>query len=211
MAGAPGPVVTAPRRVPRCRCAVGLFLVPDRPAVTLAAAGRGRPHTPRGVPPMTDNRTRRQFVQEGAVAAVALASGLASASIVQAGNPTNQDTSKILNYNPDMEYRRLGKTGLMVSAVALGGHWKRIDTMVGGAASRGLAVAGHRGLRLPPQPGRGGEPVHRPRHQLRRRLLSRGGPRLLRRCSRAGATRSTSASPGTRRRAASPSGGRARS
>lgn len=86
---------------------------------------------------MTDDLTRRQFVQEGAVAAVALASGLASASIVQAGNPTNQDTSKILNYNPDMEYRRLGKTGLMVSAVALGGHWKRVDTMVGSAASQG--------------------------------------------------------------------------
>jgi len=86
---------------------------------------------------MTDNLTRREFVQEGAVAAVALASGLAMASIVQAGNPTNQDTSKILNYNPDMEYRRLGKTGLMVSAVALGGHWKRVDTMVGSAESQG--------------------------------------------------------------------------
>jgi aryl-alcohol dehydrogenase-like predicted oxidoreductase len=30
-------------------------------------------------------------------------------------------------YNPDMEYRRLGKTGLWVSVVCLGGHWKRID------------------------------------------------------------------------------------
>jgi aryl-alcohol dehydrogenase-like predicted oxidoreductase len=30
-----------------------------------------------------------------------------------------------------MEYRRLGKTGLMVSAVCLGGHWKRIGTMIG--------------------------------------------------------------------------------
>ena len=89
------------------------------------------------IPPMAENLTRRQFVQEGAVAAVALASGLASASIVQAGNPTKADTSKILNYNPDMEYRHLGKTGLLVSAVALGGHWKRVDTMIGGAASEG--------------------------------------------------------------------------
>ena len=96
---------------------------------------------------MTDHRTRRQFVQEGAVAAAALASGLASASIVQAGNPTNQDTSKILNYNPDMEYRRLGKTGLMVSAVALGGHWKRVDKMVGGAASEGWLSQDIRELR----------------------------------------------------------------
>ncbi|MHC4433882.1 MAG: aldo/keto reductase, partial [Planctomycetota bacterium] len=32
------------------------------------------------------------------------------------------DTSKILNYNPDMEYRRQGSTNLMFSAVCLGGH-----------------------------------------------------------------------------------------
>jgi aryl-alcohol dehydrogenase-like predicted oxidoreductase len=82
---------------------------------------------------MLDKLSRRQFVQEGAVTAVALASGLASAQIVRAGNPTEADTSKILNYNSDMEYRRLGKTGLMVSAVAMGGHWKRVDTMIGNA------------------------------------------------------------------------------
>ena len=37
---------------------------------------------------------------------------------------------RILNYNEKMEYRRLGKTGLMVSAVCLGGHWKRVDRML---------------------------------------------------------------------------------
>lgn len=33
---------------------------------------------------------------------------------------------KTRSYNPDMEYRRLGATGLWVSAVCLGGHWKRL-------------------------------------------------------------------------------------
>ena len=37
----------------------------------------------------------------------------------------------ILNFNENMEYRRLGKTGLMVSAVCLGGHWKRISNILG--------------------------------------------------------------------------------
>jgi len=32
------------------------------------------------------------------------------------------DTAKILNYNPKMGYRRLGKTGLMISEISLGGH-----------------------------------------------------------------------------------------
>jgi aryl-alcohol dehydrogenase-like predicted oxidoreductase len=31
-----------------------------------------------------------------------------------------------------MEYRRCGKTNLMISAICLGGHWKRIDTVVRG-------------------------------------------------------------------------------
>ena len=30
-----------------------------------------------------------------------------------------------------MEYRRLGKTGLMISVVALGGHWKRLGPVLG--------------------------------------------------------------------------------
>jgi aryl-alcohol dehydrogenase-like predicted oxidoreductase len=33
-----------------------------------------------------------------------------------------------------MEYRRLGKTGLWVSAVCMGGHWKRIDKVIGAKA-----------------------------------------------------------------------------
>jgi len=74
---------------------------------------------------MTDRKlSRREFVKESAIAAAGLA---AAAAAAQAGEA---DTRKILNYNPAMEYRRLGKTGLMVSAVCLGGHWKRINKMV---------------------------------------------------------------------------------
>ncbi len=68
--------------------------------------------------------SRREFVKESALAAAGLAAAAAAAQAAET------DTSKILNYNPNMEYRRLGKTGLMISAVCLGGHWKRIDKMV---------------------------------------------------------------------------------
>jgi hypothetical protein len=36
------------------------------------------------------------------------------------------DVTKTRSYNENMEYRRLGRTGLMVSAVGIGGHVKRI-------------------------------------------------------------------------------------
>ena len=77
-----------------------------------------------------DKITRREFLSESAAATVGVAAGLAATNIVYAGNPTKQDTSKILNYNPDMEYRRCGKTGLMISAISLGGHWKRVAAVL---------------------------------------------------------------------------------
>lgn len=80
---------------------------------------------------MADNRlTRRDFVKTGAVAAAGMAAGIAPRHTVLAGNPTNENTKGILNYNEQMEYRRAGKTNLMVSAVCLGGHWKRVNMVV---------------------------------------------------------------------------------
>ncbi|MGD0901074.1 MAG: aldo/keto reductase [Thermoguttaceae bacterium] len=80
---------------------------------------------------MADTRvTRRQFVRDGALAAAGVAVGLSATYTVAAGNPEKADTSKILNYNPGMEYRRAGRTNLMISAVCLGGHWKRIEKAV---------------------------------------------------------------------------------
>jgi aryl-alcohol dehydrogenase-like predicted oxidoreductase len=78
--------------------------------------------------------TRRQFVRDTAAGA-ALAAGVGS--VVEVGNAAQKDTSGILNYNPDMEYRRCGKTEWMVSAVCLGGHWKRVNAVVPGAYSGG--------------------------------------------------------------------------
>ncbi len=74
--------------------------------------------------------TRRAFVRDSALAAAGAALALTATKTVQAGNPTGEDTSKILSYNPDMEYRRCGKTDMMISAVCLGGHWKRIDKVL---------------------------------------------------------------------------------
>ena len=76
--------------------------------------------------------TRREFVRGTAVGAAALAAGASIPGIVQVGNADKADTSKIVNYNPDMEYRRCGKTELMISAVCMGGHWKKVDKVVPG-------------------------------------------------------------------------------
>lgn len=92
---------------------------------------------------MQDKVNRRRFVRDtattaaAAVAGVSVASNLAGTRIVRAGNPEGADTSKILNYNADMEYRRGGKSELMVSAVCLGGHWKRLVKVIGGDEPRG--------------------------------------------------------------------------
>jgi len=69
--------------------------------------------------------TRREFVRDTAVATAAVAATAAGAKAGEA-KPPEADKSKIINYNENMEYRRCGKTGLMVSAVALGGHCKQI-------------------------------------------------------------------------------------
>lgn len=67
--------------------------------------------------------TRREFLQSAAVVAAGMTVGMASA---QAAEVKAKQESKTRSYNPNMEYRRLGKTGLMVSAICLGGHWKRL-------------------------------------------------------------------------------------
>lgn len=70
--------------------------------------------------------TRREFVQAGATAGLTLAAALAFAQAQE-----NPAVRKTRSYNPDMEYRPLGRTGIWVSAVCMGGHWKRIDKQIG--------------------------------------------------------------------------------
>ncbi len=68
-----------------------------------------------------ESRTRRDFIKAASAAAVGAAIASAQAAEPKA-EPPKADTSKILNYNPKMGYRRLGKTGIMISEVSLGGH-----------------------------------------------------------------------------------------
>jgi aryl-alcohol dehydrogenase-like predicted oxidoreductase len=68
---------------------------------------------------MSERIGRREFVREGA----ALVAGAVAASALAADAP-KPDPKEILNYNPKMHYRRLGKTNLMLSEISLGGHWK---------------------------------------------------------------------------------------
>ncbi len=77
-----------------------------------------------------DQVTRRDFVRDTGLLAAGVALSAAAATTVHAGNPAGADTSKILNYNSQMEYRRCGRTEMMISAVCMGGHWKRIDMVV---------------------------------------------------------------------------------
>ncbi len=70
-----------------------------------------------------DTVSRRQFLKDSSMIGAAMVLAAAGAKPSDAKEP-KVDTSKIVNYNPKMGYRRLGKTNLMLSEVSLGGHWK---------------------------------------------------------------------------------------
>jgi aryl-alcohol dehydrogenase-like predicted oxidoreductase len=74
-----------------------------------------------------DKLSRRTFIRNtSAMSAATIAAALTTRTHASAGprDRKSADTSKILNYNPKMGYRRLGKTNLVISEISLGGHWR---------------------------------------------------------------------------------------
>lgn len=85
------------------------------------------------------NMTRREFMRDTTLAATGLAAGLTAV----AGQTARADEASCKtdsvgglikttrSYNPNMEYRHLGKTSLWISALSLGGHWKKLPFSFG--------------------------------------------------------------------------------
>ena len=82
--------------------------------------------------------TRREFVQTGAAVTAGLAAGLGGNFVARAADQAA--IKKTCSYNSDMEYRRLGATGMWVSAVCMGGHWKRVGEVTGNKKITGVSV-----------------------------------------------------------------------
>jgi len=70
--------------------------------------------------------SRRAFIRDTSFMTAAIIAGTLAGkahSAAESSAAKQIDASKILNYHPKMGYRRLGKTGLVISEIGLGGHW----------------------------------------------------------------------------------------
>jgi aryl-alcohol dehydrogenase-like predicted oxidoreductase len=73
---------------------------------------------------MNDDRmSRRDFIRNGSLVAAGSVAGLLTKGC-GSGVSKSPARTKIVNYHQQMHYHRLGKTGLYISEVSLGGHWK---------------------------------------------------------------------------------------
>ena len=72
---------------------------------------------------------KREFSRRAFIGSTSLVTAGVLGDHLSAAGATAElkDTSKILNHDPGMSYRRLGKTGLLVSEISLGGHWTNRD------------------------------------------------------------------------------------
>ena len=75
------------------------------------------------------NLSRRKFIKQTSLVAAGTVAGVLASNRAAFAKAENSAAKKTLCYNENMEYRRLGKTNLWISAVCLGGHWKRINVM----------------------------------------------------------------------------------
>jgi aryl-alcohol dehydrogenase-like predicted oxidoreductase len=89
---------------------------------------------------------RREFVSRSAAAA---GGGLVATAVSLGAKIPEVPRKSIVNFNESMEYRRLGKTGMMVSAVCMGGHWKRVGTMLGPFHGEGFSKEDYENVRNP--------------------------------------------------------------
>ncbi len=72
---------------------------------------------------------RREFIRTSVAAVGSVAIGMRGNFVAAADD--QEAIKKTASYSPQMEYRRLGSTGMWVSAVCLGGHFKRIGEITG--------------------------------------------------------------------------------
>ena len=79
-----------------------------------------------------DRVTRRDFLRDSALVAAGAAAGLGLSRRPALGADVPDEVRRTRSYNSAMRYRRLGKTGLWVSAVCLGGHWKGMERVLKG-------------------------------------------------------------------------------
>ena len=78
---------------------------------------------------MSQKIKRRDFIRTGVATAGTVAVGMRGNFVAAAED--QEAIQKTASYNPEMEYRRLGSTGMWVSAVCLGGHFKRVAEVTG--------------------------------------------------------------------------------
>jgi aryl-alcohol dehydrogenase-like predicted oxidoreductase len=111
---------------------------------------------------MSTEFSRRDFMRTTAAAAGGLAAGLGGNFLARAAD--QEAIKKTPSYSSEMEYRRLGATGLWVSAVCMGGHWKRV-----------APVIGHKipDVHMPP-PGPGRDALMQNRYDVLTRCMERG-------------------------------------